>query len=113
MSPLAPQRLRVFPLLLSAVLAAACTRPLPAPPDGMLPPPPPTQPPQTVDEQLVTSLNVETGDTVRLTLQVTNASAAPVRFTFPSGQTYDFVVRPAGAGAQLWRWSDGMGFTQA
>jgi hypothetical protein len=99
-----------LPLLLAAcALAAACTPP--PPPDGMLSPPPP---PQTVESTgLVSSLRVETGDTVRFTLQVTNPSAAPVAFTFPSGQSYDFAVRPAGAGAEVWRWSAQMGFTQA
>lgn len=80
----------------------------------MLPPPAPLPPPQTVtSSELITSLSVETGDTVRLTLQVTNPSTAPVAVTFSSGQSYDFVVRPAGAGAEVWRWSADMGFTQA
>ncbi|HEX6368641.1 MAG TPA: BsuPI-related putative proteinase inhibitor [Longimicrobium sp.] len=95
-------------LLAAALTLAACTRPLP--PDGALPP---SGPPQAVQPQLVSSLRVEAGDTVVLTLQVTNPTAAPVTFAFPSGQTYDFVVRPAGAGAEVWRWSAGMGFTQA
>jgi Intracellular proteinase inhibitor len=108
MSHSLPRR-RALPLLLAAgVLAAACTPP-PAP-DGTRPPPPPA----TMEESaLVSSLRVETGDTVRLTLQVTNPSAAPVSFTFPSGQSYDFAVRPAGGGAEAWRWSEQMGFTQA
>lgn len=102
-------RRRTLPLLLAAgVLAVACTPPVP--PDGTPPPPPP---PMVESSTLVSSLRVETGDTVRLTLQVTNPSADPVAFTFPSGQTYDFVVRPAGAGAEVWRWSAQMGFTQA
>ncbi|HEU4885621.1 MAG TPA: BsuPI-related putative proteinase inhibitor [Longimicrobium sp.] len=97
-------RRRTLPLLLAAgLLAAACTPP--PPPDGMLP---------TVEsDALVSSLRVETGDTVRFTLQVTNPSAAPVSFTFPSGQSYDFAVRPAGGGAVAWRWSEQMSFTQA
>ncbi|HEX2211445.1 MAG TPA: BsuPI-related putative proteinase inhibitor [Longimicrobium sp.] len=95
-------------LLVLALAAAACTRP--PPPDGMLPPPPP---PQTVAAPLVTSLQVETGDTVALSLQVTNTTGGPVTFTFPSGQTFDFVVRPAGAEGELWRWSADKGFTQA
>jgi hypothetical protein len=104
-------RRRTLPLLAAVVLAAACTRPLPPPPDGM---PLPPALPQTMEQTgLVSSLRVKTGDTVRLTLQVTNPSTAPVTFTFPSGQSYDFVVRPAGAGAEVWRWSADMGFTQA
>lgn len=98
-----------LPLLLACgLLAAACTRPLP--PDGMAPAP---SPPQAAHSELVSSLRVEAGDTVVLTLQVTNATAAPVTFTFPTGQSYDFVVRPAGAGAEVWRWSADKGFTQA
>jgi hypothetical protein len=34
-------------------------------------------------------------------------------FNFADGQTYDFFVRPAGAGGRVWRWSADMGFTQA
>lgn len=103
-------RRRTLPLLLAAgVLMAACTRPLPPPPDGMIPPPPP---PQTVQSsELVSSLRVETGDTVVLTLQVTNPSAAPVAFNFSSGQSYDFAIRSGGA--EVWRWSGDRGFTQA
>src|SRR5829696_1092998 len=100
-------RVSTLPLLAALALAAACTRP---PPEGTLPPP---LPPHTVDATgLVSSLRVETGDTVRFTLQVTNPSAAPVSFTFPSGQSYDFAVRPAGGGAEAWRWSEQMAFTQ-
>ncbi|WP_420126677.1 BsuPI-related putative proteinase inhibitor [Longimicrobium sp.] len=106
MSHSVPRR-RTLPLLLAAgVMIAACTRPLP-PPDGM-----PSPPPQTVhSSELVSSLRVEAGDTVILTLQVTNPSAAPVAFTFPSGQSYDFAIRAGGA--EVWRWSADRGFTQA
>ncbi|HYR11229.1 MAG TPA: BsuPI-related putative proteinase inhibitor [Longimicrobium sp.] len=111
MSHSVPRRATLLPLLLACVFAAACTRPLPPPPDGILPPPPPPQTMQSTE--LVSSLRVETGDTVTFTLQVTNPSAAPVAFTFASGQTYDFAVRPAGAGGEVWRWSADRGFTQA
>lgn len=100
-------RLRGTLLLLAAGLAAAaCTRPLP--PDGAAAPP---SAPGAAE--LVSSLRVEAGDTVVLTLQVTNPTAAPVTFNFSSGQTYDFVVRPAGSGSEAWRWSAERGFTQA
>jgi hypothetical protein len=93
--------------LLLLLAAAACTRPLPPPPDGMPSPSPAPQP------ALVSSLSVETeGDTVVLTLQVTNPDEAPVTVTFPSAQTYDFAVRDAG-GRELWRWSAERGFGQA
>ena len=94
-------------LLAVLALLAACARPLPLPPDGMLPPPEPPQP------ALVSSLSVEAeGDTVVLALQVTNPYDAPVQVAFPSGQAYDFAVRDAG-GRELWRWSADRGFTQA
>lgn len=94
-------------LLLALLLGAACTRPLPSPPSGMLPPPAPPRP------SLVSSLSVKTeGDTVVLALQVTNPYDAPVEVTFSSGQTYDFSVRDAG-GRVLWTWSADRGFIQA
>lgn len=94
-------------LLAALALLAACTRPLAPPPGGMPPPPAPPGP------SLVSSLSVETeGDTVVLTLQVTNPQEAPVEVTFPTGQAYDFAVREAG-GRELWRWSADRGFTQA
>ena len=105
MSHFAPPRPRAL-LLLFAAAAAACTPPRPLPPGETPPPADPAQP------ALVTSLNVEpAGDTVVLALRVTNPHAAPVRVTFPSGQTYDFAV--LGGGVELWRWSAGRGFTQA
>ena len=63
---------------------------------------------------LAGSLEVNVTDPgVRLTLHVTNTSSRPVEFTFPSSQRYDFVIRRAGDGEEVWRWSDGMMFTQA
>ena len=62
---------------------------------------------------LAASLEVNVTDPgVRLTLHVTNTSSRPVEFTFPSSQRYDFVVRRAD-GEEVWRWSEGMMFTQA
>jgi hypothetical protein len=48
---------------------------------------------------------------VRLALHVTNATSAPLEFTFPTSQRYDFVVEGLG-GERLWRWSDDRAFTQ-
>lgn len=93
-------------LLACGLLAGACTPPLP--PGGMVPP----APPQAAESGLVSSLRVEAGDTAVLTLQVTNPTAAPVAFSFSSGQTHDFTVRTA-AGAEVWRWSADRGFAQA
>ncbi len=61
---------------------------------------------------LVSSMQVETGpDSVRFVLQVTNPTTAPVRLTFPSGMTHDFVVREGTR--ELWRWSAGRMFVQS
>jgi len=61
---------------------------------------------------LASSLQVEPlGDSVRLVLQVTNGTSAPVTVTFPSGQTYDFSVSD-GANT-LWSWSADRSFMQA
>ena len=52
-----------------------------------------------------------TGGTVTLVLQVTNTTDAPLELNFPSGQSYDFVVRQGDQ--EIWRWSDGQMFTQS
>lgn len=65
-----------------------------------------------VADGVATSLGVEVSPAgVELTLYVTNAGAAPVVFTFPSAQRYDFRV-VAESGEEVWRWSDGMSFAQ-
>ena len=90
--------------LAAALLLGACTRPL-APPVAT----PPLQ--DAAPGPLISTLSVETvGDSVRLQLSVTNASAAPVEITFPSGQTYDFAVRRGDE--LLWQWSQAMRFIQ-
>jgi hypothetical protein len=61
---------------------------------------------------LVSSLSVApAADSVRLTLQVTNAGPQPVRLQFRDGQVYDFAV--SAGGREVWRWSADRGFTQA
>jgi len=63
-------------------------------------------------EGVAASLQAETaGDSVRLTLRITNASRDAIPLTFPTGQSYDFVIRRDGR--EVWRWSEGMMFTQA
>jgi hypothetical protein len=96
--------LRRTPLLALCLLAAACPGPGSAPPANRANP---------GHAPLVASLQVETAgaDSVRLVLQVTNAQAAPLAVTFPSGQSYDFAVLDGAR--ELWRWSADMGFTQA
>jgi hypothetical protein len=64
------------------------------------------------DGPLASSLLVETfGDSVRFSLQVTNASQQPVRLTFPTAQLFEFVVEDDGQ--ELWRWSAERMFAQA
>jgi hypothetical protein len=85
---------------LSAVVAACAARE--APETGMV-----------SDADLVASLDVRAaGDTVHFGLHVTNVAAVPVEVEFASGQRYDFAVLSEG-GAVVWRWSEGMAFTQA
>lgn len=61
---------------------------------------------------LVPSLQVRpAGNTVHFTLQVSNASNAPVPLEFSSGQSFDFVVLQGGR--EVWRWSADQMFTQA
>ena len=48
---------------------------------------------------------------VPMTLSITNTSRQPVTLRFSSGRRYDFVVSQGGA--EIWRWSHGMAFTQA
>jgi hypothetical protein len=63
-------------------------------------------------EPLVSTLSVEpTPDSVRLMLQVTNATGGPLTLEFRSGQSFDFSVSEDGR--MLWRWSQEMMFTQA
>ena len=50
-------------------------------------------------------------DRVRFTLQVTNTAEAPVRLSFASGQSFDFIV--SRGGVEVWRWSSENMFTQA
>mgnify|MGYP006198833743 CR=1 FL=1 len=52
------------------------------------------------------------GETIRLLLHVTNTGEEAVDFTFPSSQRFEFEVRD-GTGAEVWRWSEGIMFTQA
>jgi hypothetical protein len=49
---------------------------------------------------------------VRLALHVVNTSKKRVELTFPSGQTYDFVILDS-LGREMWRWGTGRMFTQA
>lgn len=52
------------------------------------------------------------GEAVEFAMHVTNAGAKDVEISFPSGQTYDFVVLDS-LGRQVWRWGDGRMFTQS
>jgi hypothetical protein len=64
------------------------------------------------DGPLASSLHAESfSDSVRFSLQVTNASTAPVRLTFSSAQLFDFLVSQDGR--EVWRWSADRAFAQA
>jgi intracellular proteinase inhibitor BsuPI len=92
------------PLLLLAAALAACRPQAPAPAPGAAPAAAEAGP-------LVTTLQVEAGrDSVRFTLSLTNASAAPLALQFTSAQRYDFAVEDGGR--TLWRWSEERGFAQ-
>jgi len=52
------------------------------------------------------------GGAIRFALHVVNNTKRRLELTFPSGQTYDFVILDT-AGRELWRWADGRMFTQA
>ncbi len=98
---------RRIAVLAAALLAAACA---PAAPPAGTGAPVPRRDAASAD--LATSLSVETaGDTVRMTLQVTNATAGPLTVSFPSGQTYDFAVLRGGE--TLWQWSANKRWIQA
>ena len=49
---------------------------------------------------------------VQFALHVVNTSKKRVEITFPSGQTYDFVVLDS-VGREMWRWGSDRMFTQA
>jgi hypothetical protein len=58
-------------------------------------------------------LYVRTNETtITLALHVFNTGKKRVELTFPSGQTYDFVVLDS-TGREVWRWGKGRMFTQA
>lgn len=52
-----------------------------------------------------------TESSVRLALHVVNTSKRRIELTFPSGQTYDFVILDS-LGREVWRWGKGRMFTQ-
>src|SRR5688572_7920624 len=55
---------------------------------------------------VVAQLYVHAADsTVRFALHIVNASKKQVELTFPSGQTYDFVVIDS-LGREMWRWGN-------
>jgi hypothetical protein len=93
-------------LLIALALALAACTPPPAGAPGPLPGA------GDASSPLIASLSVQPGaDSVRLTLQVTNAGTTPVTLSFSSGQSYDLAVR--GGGTTLWTWSADRTFLQA
>jgi Intracellular proteinase inhibitor len=62
----------------------------------------------TVEAQLYVRTNEQS---VTFALHVFNTGKRRVEITFPSGQTYDFVVLDS-TGREVWRWGKGRMFTQ-
>lgn len=61
---------------------------------------------------VVAQLYVHAADsTVRFALHIVNVSKKQVELTFPSGQTYDFMILDS-LGREMWRWGNGRMFTQ-
>lgn len=61
---------------------------------------------------LAAELYVRTHESnIQFALHVRNTSKKRVELTFPSGQTYDFVVLDS-SGREMWRWGNGRMFTQ-
>ena len=57
-------------------------------------------------------LYVHAGDSsIRLAFHVVNTTDRRVEITFPSGQTYDFVILDS-LGREMWHWGSGRMFTQ-
>lgn len=64
------------------------------------------------DAKIDTKLNVTIArNDVRLALDVRNVGGKHAELTFPSGQSYDFIVVDS-LGKEVWRWSHGRMFTQ-
>jgi hypothetical protein len=62
--------------------------------------------------RLATGLNVDfRADSVYVTYRVVNVGPESLNLMFRSGQVYDLVFE--GAEGELWRWSEGRGFTDA
>ena len=70
--------------------------------------------PQPVKKSAVEAqLYVHAADSnIRLALHVTNTTKKRLELTFPSGQTYDFIILDT-LGREMWRWGNGRMFTQA
>lgn len=66
------------------------------------------------DRSAVSSLlYVHAGDSaIRLAFHVVNTTSRRLEITFPSGQTYDFVILDS-LGREMWHWGEGRMFTQS
>ena len=70
---------------------------------------PATDPRKAIEAQLYVRAS---DSSVRLALHVVNTGKRRVELTFPSGQTYEFVILDS-LGREVWRWGKGRMFTQA
>jgi hypothetical protein len=53
------------------------------------------------------------GEEIEMTIVLQNKSDESLDLTFTSGQTYDFVIKKMPEDKEIWRWSEGMFFTEA
>lgn len=56
---------------------------------------------------------MQPGDSVRMTLKISNLSATPMTLHFSDGQIFDFEARRAVGGDLVWNWAHGKAFTEA
>jgi hypothetical protein len=52
------------------------------------------------------------GEPITLTLTVSNRTGQDIQLEFSSAQRFDFAIRDATKGGQIWRWSEGQMFGQ-
>ncbi len=67
---------------------------------------------KTTDKFSQESTTFTQGEEITFTLTIRNISSEIQTLHFTSGQQYDFVVKNT-EGTEIWRWSNGMAFTQA
>ena len=82
----------------------ACAKP---PVDSVTSPPVVVRP----SNELPAKLQATIAGDVSLTFTIANTTQSPVKVSFSSGQKYEFAVIDSTSGKEVWRWSNGKGFT--